>query len=149
MRFQAVLEQAGKTATGVQVPDEVVEALGGGRRPKVVVMVNGFRFRSSIASVGGRFMLGVSAERRSAANVAAGDVLDVDVELDDVPREVDIPPDLAEALVASPEAAAFWETLSYSKKQWHVHQIVSAKQAETRQRRVVKSIALLREGKAR
>jgi hypothetical protein len=149
MRFQAELESTGKTTAGFEVPESVVEQLGGGKHPKVVVTVNGYEFRTSIARMGGRYLLGFSAERRAAAGVSAGDVLDVDVVLDTAPRETAMPDDLAAALAQNPEATAFWNTLSLSKQQWHVLQVTGAKTAETRARRVAASIALLRERRAR
>jgi hypothetical protein len=149
MRFRAELESSGKTAAGFEVPENVVDELGGGKHPKVVVTIKGFEFRTSIARMGGRYLLGVSTERRQAAGVAAGEVLDVDVRLDLADREVDIPEDLAVALDAEPAAREFWETLSYSKRQWHVLQVTGAKKADTRASRVAKSIALLRERRAR
>ncbi|MEU9828950.1 YdeI/OmpD-associated family protein [Micromonospora chersina] len=144
MRFRAELESTGGTTTGFQVPEEVVEALGGGGRPRVVATVNGHSFRTSIARMGGRYLLGVSADRRSAADVSAGDVLDVEVELDTAPRTVDVPEQLAAALAAEPAAKEFWNTLSYSNQQWHAQQISSAKSAETQARRVARSIEMLR-----
>ena len=149
MRFNAELESTGKTTAGFEVPEEVVEGLGGGAHPKVSVTVNGFTFRTSIARMGGRYLLGVSAERRTAAGISAGDVLDVDVDLDTAPREVEVPDDFAAALAANPKAKAFWDTLSYSNQQWHVTQATSAKTPETRTRRLQKSITLLAEGQAR
>lgn len=149
MQFRAELEATGGTTTGLTVPDEVVEGLAGGQRPKVVATVNGYEFRSSIARMGGRFMLGMSAERRTAAGVAAGDVLDVDVRLDTAPREVDLPEDLGAALARNAEAQAFWATLSHSKQQWHVLQVTGAKKPETRTARVEKSVAMLSEHRAR
>lgn len=149
MKVRAELELTGKTTTGFEVPESVVEELGGGNHPKVAVIVNGYQFRTSIARMGGRFLLGVSADRRAAANVSAGDVLDLEVELDTAPRETKVPDDLAAALAADPAAAEFWNTLSHSKKQWHVLQVTGAKAAETRARRVAKSIDLLRERRAR
>lgn len=127
MRFRAELESAGKTAAGFEVPEAVVEGLGGGGHPKVSVTVSGFTFRTSIARMGGRFLLGVSAERRARAGIEAGQVLDVDVELDTAPREIEVPDDLAAALADDPQAKEFWDTLSYSKQSWHVHQVTSAK----------------------
>jgi hypothetical protein len=144
MRFRAELESTGKNTAGFEVPESLVDDLGGGKRPKVVVTVNGHRFRTSIAPMGGRFLLGVSAERRAAAGVRAGDVLDVEVELDTAPRTVDVPDDLAEALAGDPAAKARWDALSYSKRQWHVLQVTGAKKAETRAARIAKSIELLR-----
>lgn len=149
MRFRAELESAGNTAAGFEVPEEVVERLGGGGHPKVSVTVSGFTFRTSIARMGGRFLLGVSAERRARAGIEAGQVLDVDVELDTAPRVIEVPDDLAAALAADAQAKTFWDTLSYSKQSWHVHQVTSAKKAETRAARVEKSVTMLRDGRAR
>jgi hypothetical protein len=149
MRFRAELQRTGGNTTGFEVPDEIVTGLAGGGRPKVVATMNGYTFRSSIAKMGGSYWLGVSAERRSAAGVEGGQVLDVDVELDAAPREIEVPGDLRAALDADPAAAAFWETVSFSNKRWHVDQLTSAKTEETRSRRLAKSIALLHEQKAR
>jgi Bacteriocin-protection, YdeI or OmpD-Associated/Domain of unknown function (DUF1905) len=143
MRFRAVLELHGKTATGMQVPDEVVAALGSSRRPAVCVTINGYTYRSSVAVMGGVFMLGVSAENRAGAGVAAGDVLDVDLELDTEPREVEVPADLAAALDAEPRARAAYEALTYSNKRALVMSVEGAKTDETRQRRIAKSVTAL------
>ncbi|GAB3406644.1 YdeI/OmpD-associated family protein [Flindersiella endophytica] len=149
MKFRAELEGTGKNTTGIEVPESVVEGLGGGKHPKVSVTIKGFTFGTSIARMGGRFLLGVSAQRRDEADVAAGDVLDVEVELDTSKREVEMPDDFAAALAADPAAKAFWDTLSYSKQSWHVLQITGAKKAETRAGRVAKSVGMLHEHKAR
>ncbi|CRK60157.1 hypothetical protein [Alloactinosynnema sp. L-07] len=149
MRFRAELESTGKTAAGFEVPEQVVESLGGGGHPKVSATVNGFTFRTSIAKMGGRFLLGVSAERRAAAGIEAGQVFDVDVELDTAPREIEVPDDLSAALAADAQAKDFWDTLTHSKQSWHVHQVTSAKKVETRAARVEKSITMLRAGQAR
>jgi hypothetical protein len=146
LRFRAVLEQSGRTATGMEVPAEVVSTLGAGKRPAVRVTINGHTYRSSVASMGGRFMLGVSAENRTAAGVSAGDVLDVEVALDTEPREVTVPADLATALAADPVARAAFEALSYSAKQRYVLPIEQAKAPETRARRVAKTVESLRSG---
>ena len=149
MRFRALLEQSGKTATGVEVPSTVVDGLGAGKRPAVWVTINGHSYRSSISSMDGRYMLGVSAENREKARVAGGDVIDVDVQLDTAPRTVDVPKDLAAALKKEPTAKATFDSLSYSNQNWHVSSIEGAKTEETRQRRIAKSVAALREGKPR
>lgn len=145
MRFHTTIELGGKTATGMQVPPEVVEALGSGKRPAVSVTINGYTYRSTVAPMGGVFMLPVSAEVREAAGVKAGDEVDVDVELDTAPREVEIPPDFQAALDAAPDAKRAFESLSYSNKRQHTLSIEGAKSAETRQRRIEKSIDTLRE----
>lgn len=149
MRFRAELKSAGKNAAGFEVPEEVVTGLGGGGHPKVSVTVEGFTFRTSIAKMGGQFLLGMSAERRAQSGVEVGRVFDVDVELDTAPREVELPDDLATALAADPQAKEFWDTLTHSKQSWHVDQVTSAKKPETRAARVEKSVAMLHDGRAR
>ena len=149
MRFRTTVLQAGKTATGIRVPDEVIEALGSGRRPAVKVTINGFTYRSTVAVMGGDYMVGVSAENRAGAGVAGGDVVDVDIELDTAPREVTVPRELAAALDSEPAARRTFDGLSPSNKGWHVQQVTGAKTDETRRRRIAKSIVALREGRAR
>jgi Domain of unknown function (DUF1905)/Bacteriocin-protection, YdeI or OmpD-Associated len=144
MRFRGVIELSGKTATGVEVPAGVVAGLGPGKRPKVRVTINGYTYRSSIAPMGGRFMFPVSAEVRAGAGVAAGDDVDVDIELDDEPRTVAVPADLADALGRDPDAQRTFDELSYSNKQRYVLSIEGAKTAQTRQRRIDKAIGELR-----
>ena len=149
MRFRTTILQSGKTATGIRVPPEVVEALGAGKRPPVSVMINGYTYRSTVAVMGGEYMVGVSAQNREGAGVAGGDEVDVDIELDSAPREVTIPADFASALAADPAARATFEALSNSNKGWHVLSIEGAKTDETRQRRIERSVAALRDGRPR
>jgi hypothetical protein len=149
MRFRAILQSNGKTATGIRVPPEVVAALGPSKKPPVRVTIAGHTYRSTIATRSGVFLLGVSAENRASAGVAAGDEIDVELELDTEPREVTVPPDLAGALDGDAQARQFFDTLSHSQKQWYVLPIEQAKAAETRERRVAKAIAMLREGRKR
>ncbi len=149
MRFRAMIEQSGKTATGIHVPDEVVDALGSGKRPKVRVTINGYTYRNTVAVMGGMFLVGVSAEHRAGAGVAGGDMVEVDMELDTAPREVTVPSDFGAALDTEPKARATFEGLSYSNKSWHVLQVDGAKTDETRQRRIGKSVETLREGRPR
>jgi bifunctional DNA-binding transcriptional regulator/antitoxin component of YhaV-PrlF toxin-antitoxin module len=148
MRFRATILLGGKTATGVEVPAEVVAGLGQGKRPPVRVTINGYTYRSTVAVMGGQFMLPVSAEVRERAAVAAGDQVDVDVELDTEPREVIVPPDLAEALDADVDARRSFDKLSYSNKRRIVGSIEEAKSVETRRRRIAKAVGTLREGRA-
>lgn len=149
MRFRTTILQAGKTATGIRVPDDVVEALGKGKRPAVSVTINGFTYRSTVAVMDGAYMVGVNADNRAAAGVEGGDVVDVDIELDTAPREVAVPPELAAALDAEPAARRTFDGLSYSNKSWHALQIEGAKTDETRERRLAKSIEALRAGRVR
>jgi hypothetical protein len=148
VRFHSVVQLGGKTATGIPVPEEVVTSLGSSKRPPVRVTINGHTYRSTLASRGGQFMLPLSAENRASAGVAAGDEVEVDIELDTAPREVTVPPDLAEALEREVDAKRYFEGLSYSQKQRHVLPIEQAKTAETRQRRIDKALSMLREGRS-
>jgi hypothetical protein len=149
MRFRTTIVQSGKTATGIEVPGEVMEALGSGRRPAVRVTINGYSYRSTVASLGGKSMVGLSAEHRAGAGVAGGDEVEVDLELDTAPREVTVPADLAAALDAEPAARATFDGLSYSNRSWHVLQVTGAKTEETRRRRVTRSVEALRQGRPR
>jgi Bacteriocin-protection, YdeI or OmpD-Associated/Domain of unknown function (DUF1905) len=147
MRFTTTLELAGKTATGFRVPRAVVEALGKGKRPPVIVTINGYTYRNTVAVYGDEYMIGVAAEHRAPAGVKAGDVLEVDLELDTAPREIEVPPDFAAALDKDREAKRFFDGLSYSNKRRLTLSIDDAKTLETRQRRIEKSISQLREGR--
>ena len=143
VRFRATVELRGKTACGISVPPEVVEALGHGKRPPVRVTIGDYTYRSTIAAYTGEFLIGVSAENRAAAGVVAGQVVDVDLELDLAPRVIDVPLDFAAALDAAPAARRAFEALSYSNKSAYVIGIKDAKTPETRQRRIDKAIASL------
>ncbi|MGH2588157.1 MAG: YdeI/OmpD-associated family protein [Dehalococcoidia bacterium] len=147
MRFRAVIQLGGKTATGIEVPAEVVEGLGSGKRPAVQVTINGYTYRSTVAPMGGVFMLPVSAEVRGNSSVAAGDEVDVDVELDTEPREVTIPPDFQDALDRDADAKRFFDGLSYSNKRRLVLSVEDAKTVETRQRRIATTVDKLRAGR--
>ena len=146
MRFRSTVELGGRTATGIPVPDEVVEALGAGRRPAVRVTIGGHTYRSSVAARGGRFLLPLSAENRQGAGVAAGDEVEVDLELDTEPREVAVPPDLARALDDDPDARRVFDGLPYSHRLRWVLSVEDAKTEQTRQRRIEKAVAGLRAG---
>ena len=144
MRFQAEVLSSGKNTTGIEVPAEIVDALGAGKRPKVRVTIGHYSYRTSIASMGGVFMLSVSAEVRAGAGIAAGDEVDVELALDTEPREVTVPPDLAAALDADASVRATFDRLSYSTRRRLVEPIEGAKTDETRQRRIAKVIDQVR-----
>jgi Domain of unknown function (DUF1905)/Bacteriocin-protection, YdeI or OmpD-Associated len=146
MRFRGKILLGGKTATGIRVPDEVVASLGPSKRPAVRVTIGGYTYRSCVATMGGEFMLPVNAEVRANAGVAAGDEVDVDLELDTEPREVSLPSDFADALDRDADARRFFDSLSYSNKRRLVIPIEDAKTAGTRERRIAKTVTLLREG---
>jgi hypothetical protein len=145
MKFRATVELNGKTATGIEVPAEVVAGLGQGKRPPVTATVNGYTYRTSVGSMGGRFLMPVSAQVRQEAGLAAGDVVDVELELDEAPRTVTVPDDLAAALALDPAAGAAFARLSYSHQQRHVLAIEKAKAPETRQRRIAATVAELQQ----
>jgi hypothetical protein len=144
MRLRLELKGHGGNTAGFEIPDEVVEELDGGRRPKVVVTVGKHTWRSSIANMGGTFMLGVSMANREAAGVSAGETLDVDIELDSAPREVDVPDDLVAELTRDAAAAAAWETWSFTRQKEAARSLIEAKKPETRARRLEKVLAELR-----
>jgi hypothetical protein len=149
VRFRTTILQEGKTAMGFEVPAEVVEALGAGKRPPVRVTINGYTYRNTVAVLGGTYMIGVSAEHRGPAGVTGGEAVDVDLEVDTAPRVVDVPGDFAAALDAQPAARATFDALSYSNKSWHVLQVTGTKNPDTRARRIEKSVASLAEGRIR
>lgn len=149
MKFQTTVELGGKTATGLRVPDDVVEALGSGKRPAVTVRIGDHTYRSTVAVMDGVYMLPLSAENREAAGVAAGDEVEVEVKLDTAPRVMAVPDDFAAALDAEPAARRTFDGLSYSLQRFHVESVTGAKTDETRQRRIAKSVATLREGRQR
>jgi hypothetical protein len=144
MRFSTTVFLGGKTATGLVVPPDVVEALGAGKKPAVTVTLPGHSYRSSIASRGGQYLIPLSAEHREAAGVAAGDQVDVDIELDTAPRQVEVPDDLAAALDADPALRQRFDGMSYSHQLQHVLAVNGAKTAETRARRVTAVVAAMR-----
>jgi len=149
MKFRTTILQGGKTATGIRIPDDVMATLASGRKPPVRLTINGHAFRSTVATVDGQPMVGVSAETREAAGVRGGDEVEVELELDTAPRELVVPADLSAALDASPEARRTFDGLSYSNRQWHVLQATGTNNEETRRRRIGKSVAALREGRIR
>jgi hypothetical protein len=144
MRFRSVVQLHGKTATGIEVPDDVVAALGPGKRPAVSVTIRGCTYRTTVAPMGGRFLIPVSAEIRKNAGIAAGDDVDVDIEPDTAPREVTVPSDLAAALAADADARRTFDGLSYSRQQRYVLSVEDARTPETRKRRVDKAVTELR-----
>ena len=147
MRFRTTIQLEGKTATGLRVPPEVVDGLGKGKRPPVRVTIGGYTYRSTVAAYGDVFMLPLAAEHRAAAGVAAGDEVDVDLELDLEPREVAVPADFAEALEVDASARQLFDGLSYSNKRRFVLSIEDAKTPETRARRIAGAVDRLREGR--
>jgi hypothetical protein len=144
MDFDATLDRDGTTATGITVPPDIVEALGAGRRPAVLVSINGVTFSTTIGSVKGSAKIPVSAERRGLIGAEAGDALRVSVVLDSAPAEVAVPTELAGALASDDEAAAFFAGLTLSQRKGFIVPIEDARTDETRTRRVEKAMVALR-----
>lgn len=146
MRFTATVELGGKSATGIQVPDEVVTALGAGKRPPVRVTAAGHTYPTTIASMSGRFLVPLNAENRAAAGVAAGDVVDVEVELDAAPRALLVPADLADALDSDAPAREFFDGLAHTHRKEWVRWIEAAKRAKTRSTRIARTLQAMQAG---
>lgn len=145
MRFESTVELGGKTATGIPVPDAVIEAVATGKRPPVTITVNGHTYRTTAVRMGGRFFVPLSAENREAAGLTAGDDITVDIEADTAPREVTMPDDLAAAM--DDRARAAYDGLSYTHRKEWVRWVEEAKKPETRATRIQKTVSGLREGK--
>ena len=144
MEFDAKLDLDGKTATGITVPPEIIESLGGGKRPKVQVTIKGYTFSTTIGAMKGAFKIPVSAERRHLMNAEAGDAVRVSLVLDTAPAEIEVPADLAEALAADQPTADFFEGLTASQRKGFIVPIEGAKTSDTRARRVEKALTALR-----
>lgn len=148
-KFRTTILGNDKSTLGIEIPADAVASLGTSKRPPVRVTINGKTYRSTVAVMGGAFMVGVSTENRKIVGVAAGDKVEVTLELDTEPRVVTVPADLKKALDRHAGAKKFFDGLSYSKKNWFVQGIEGAKTAETRERRVVKAVGMLKEGRDR
>lgn len=146
--FETSLAGSG-TTTGIVVPPEVIADVHAGKRPAVHVVLNGYEYRSTVAVMGGQFLVSVSAAIREATGLKAGDAMRVTLTVADTPREVIVPDDLAAALAANEQAHAFFNALSNSLQRYHVDQVNDAKTTETRQRRIDKAVALFLQGKKR
>jgi hypothetical protein len=146
--FETTVAATGNN-TGIVVPEEVMDQLAAGKRPPVLVTVNGYDYRSTVAVMGGRYMIGISAAVRQATGLTGGDPIRVTLAVADTPRKVDVPDDFAAAMAADEGVTAFFGRFSNSLQRYHVDTINGAKGAETRQRRIEKAVALFREGKQR
>lgn len=146
--FQTTLTASGNN-TGIEVPEDVIERLGRGKRPPVLVTVNGYDYRSTVAVMGGRYLIGVSAAVRAATGLAGGDAITVTLRVADTPRDVAVPADFAAAMAEHERARQFFDGLSNSLQRYHVDNIIAAKAPETRQRRIDKAVGLFVAGKQR
>ncbi len=146
--FETTLTASGNN-TGIVVPNVVIEQLGRGKVPPVLVTVNGYEYRSTVAVMGGRSLIGVSAAARAATGLRGGDSISVMLRVADTPREVMVPADFAAAMEDQEPARRFFDGLSNSLQRYHVDNINAAKSPQTRQRRLEKSVGLFVAGKQR
>ncbi|WP_032764874.1 YdeI/OmpD-associated family protein [Streptomyces sp. CNS654] len=142
MKFSTTMFQTGNN-TGIEVPEDVVEALGAGKRPPVNVTVNGYAYRSTIALMGGQYLIPFSADKRKATGIGGGDAIEVELTFDTAPRTVEPPEDLAVALAAAPGAAEAFAALAPSRQKAHVASVEGAKTDARRERRIAKAVAEL------
>lgn len=149
LRFRTTIRSFGGNNTGIEVPEEVLAALGRGRRVKVVATVNGYGYRTSVAPYMGLILMPFSSEHRAATGLGGGDAIEVELVADDAPREVAVPDDLAQALAAAPGAASFFAGLSFTHRKTYIGWIEEAKKPETRAARVAKAVAMLEAGETR
>jgi hypothetical protein len=134
-------------ATGIVVPQEAVESLGKSKKPAVVVTIGDFSYRSTVAVMGGQFLIPLSQERRAAARLEPGQTIEVTLELDTAPRTVEVPEDLAAALDAAAGTREAFDKLAPSMRKEHVRQVEEAKTQETRERRIARIVEKLAESK--
>lgn len=147
MKFKTIIVQSGNN-TGINIPEKIIEALNAGKKPPVVITLNKYTYRSTVAVMGGRYMVSLSAENRKNANVAGGDEVEINIELDTAPRTVELPADFEKAFDKNNKAKIAFEILAPSKKKAMVLSITDAKTEETRIKRIEKAINALSEGKA-
>ena len=143
LKFSTILLQAGKTATGIKIPDEIIEKLGAGKKPAIKVTINNFTYRSTVAVMGGAYMVGVSSENREGAKVKSGDKINVTIELDTEERVLEVPPDFQKMLTKNATAKNKFESLSYSGKRALVAPVANGKTEETRNRNIEKALKIL------
>ncbi len=149
IEFRAPLQSRGPAAAVVLDDAQVAEVGEGARRFPVVATVNGYTWRTSVARMGGEFLVGLNREVRQGAGVAAGDQVDVILELDQAPREVEMPPALAAALAGDEQARAAFEKLAFTHRKEYARWVAEAKREETRERRVQQALEMIKAGQTR
>jgi hypothetical protein len=149
IRFRAQLQRRGPAAAVVLDEAQAAAVGEGARRFPVVATVNGYTWRTSVARMGGEFLVGLNREARGGAGVQVGDEAEVTIELDQAPREVEVPEALAAALAVDPQAAAAFERMAFTHRKEYARWIDEAKRPETRQRRAAQAVQMIRAGKTR
>lgn len=147
LSFRATLQPRGPAAAVVLDDAQVAELGEGAKSFAVKATVNGYRWGGRVSRRRGEFLLGLNKEVRNAAGVEAGEEVAVELELESAERTVEVPEALAAALAADPAAKEGFDGLAYSHRKEYARWIAEAKKEETRERRVAKALAQLREGK--
>jgi hypothetical protein len=147
IRITATLAKRGPAAAVVLDEDQFAAVGEGAKRFPVVATVNGYSWRTTVTRMGGEFLVGLGREVRASARAEAGDTVEVALELDTAPREVQVPEPLAAALSGDPGARTAFEKLAFTHRKEYARWVAEAKHEETRARRVAKALELLREGK--
>ena len=142
MKFKTKILQIGNN-TGINVPDEIITKLDAGKKPPVVITLNKYTYRSTVAVMAGRYMVSLSAENRKNANVKGGDELEITISLDTEPRTVELPADFQKVLDKHKQAKASFDKLAPGKKKAMVLSITDAKTEGTRIKRIDKALASL------
>ena len=130
----------------IELPEDLVLSLGAGKRPAVRTEIEGVRYQTRVAVYGGRYYLGLRKDVVKAASLTPGKSVRLAIELDDQPREVELPPDLSQALTRSEDAKSAFDRLSFTHRKEYVRWVEEAKREETRRTRVEKTISMLRDG---
>ena len=149
VQFTTRLQPRGPAAAVVLDDDQVAVVGEGAKRFPVKAVVNGYPWRTSVARMGSEFLVGLSREVRQGAGVEAGDEVEVVIELDTAPREVEVPPVLAQALAADPRAQAAFDAMAFTHRKEYARWITEAKKEETRDRRVQQAVEMIRAGRTR
>jgi hypothetical protein len=149
LRFTTQLQPRGNASAVVLDDDQVAVVGEGAKRFPVVATVNGYTWRTSVTRMKGEFLLGLSREVRDGTGAQIGDEVEVALELDQAPREVEVPEALAAALAADPDASATFERLAFTHRKEYARWVAEAKRDETRQRRVEQAVEMIRSGQTR
>jgi hypothetical protein len=149
LKFETTLAPRGPAAAIVLDDDQVAAVGEGAKRFPVRATINGCELRLSVARMRGEFLLGLSKEARARAGVQAGDTVQVELELDTAPREVEVPERLAQALASDPQARSRFEALAFTHRKEFARWVAEAKRPETQERRVTQTLTMLRAGRTR
>lgn len=149
VKFKTTIEPMGPAAAVVLTDEQVAEIGEGKKAFPVKATINGFTWQGRVSKMGGKNLLGMSKERREGAGVEAGDKVEVSIELDTAERTVEIPPALESAFKKDKAAKKIYDGLAFTHRKEFARWIEEAKKDETRERRVVKTLEMLKAGETR